>query len=88
MAPARNVTLCYEQKARHRFCDSYIFSDRNLSKWPLGGRFIQPLWQGMGFPVFSPKKRLHISSVQDKMINVRVGFLALQKTAVNHVASL
>ncbi len=100
MAPARNVTSCYGQKARHRFCDSYpcfgfpqggvprrgklvpgetgVFSDRNLSKWPLDRRFT----------VFSQKKRLHISSVQDTIIDVRVGFLVCQKTVVSHIVSL
>ena len=65
MAPGRNVTLCYGQKALHRFCDSSVFLDQNLSKWPLGRRF----------SVFLPKKRLHISSVQDIIIDVRVCFL-------------
>jgi len=58
MALVRNVTLCYGQKVRHRFCDSYVFSDRNLSKWPFGRRFIQPLRQGTAFTVFSPKKKV------------------------------
>ena len=55
-----------------------VFSDRNLSKWPLDRRFT----------VFSPKKRLHISSVQDTIMDVRVGFLVCQKTVVSHIVSL
>ncbi len=46
-----------------------VFSERNLSKWPLGRRFT----------VFSPKKRLHISSIQDTIIKVRVGFFSVPK---------
>jgi hypothetical protein len=47
-----------------------VFSDRNLSKSPLDRRFT----------VFSPKKRLHISSVQDTMaVDVRAVFIGNSK---------
>jgi len=54
------------------------FSAWNVSKWLLSCQFT----------VFSPKKRLHISSVQDTIIEVRASFFGKLKNHVSHVVSL